>query len=239
MLLLVCITVLVFSILVKLGFWQLDRATEKQQLQQALVVRQQTMPLRYQQVLKAKAQDPLTGYRLSLEVNAKDPRIILLDNQVYQGVVGYLAFQAVEVTANQPWLLIELGFISGTQDRRILPRIDGLTGTQELSGRLYQKSINPLSEHLLAETGNPLRIQNLNLTELAQLLQRPLAPAVLQPQRIGDKVLNQLPRPWQPIPMAAEKHQGYAVQWFSMAGAFLILMIYLLIIKIKNKHTLE
>ncbi|MCV5856246.1 hypothetical protein OFN53_37080, partial [Escherichia coli] len=35
----VCLTVVVFSLLVKLGFWQLERGQEKQALEQAILAR--------------------------------------------------------------------------------------------------------------------------------------------------------------------------------------------------------
>ncbi len=235
-LLLACVTVLVFSLLVKLGFWQLDRAAEKQHLQQALAARQQLAPLPFHQLINSNPDDSLTGYRLSVIAYPNSSQIVLLDNQVYQGIVGYLAFQAVAVNPHQPWLLVELGFIAAGPDRRVLPNITGLTNVQTLSGRLYQKSTNPLSEHLLAENGKPMRIQNLNLGELAQQLQHPLVPAILQPISMVESQLNALPRPWKPLPMGAEKHQGYAVQWFSLAGAFLLLILYLLL---KEKITTQ
>jgi cytochrome oxidase assembly protein ShyY1 len=230
---LVCLTVLVFSILVKLGFWQLNRAEEKQAWQQELNTRQASAPLSFRQLMHFPHDTPLTGYRLEVEVSPIDTRIILLDNQIYQGIVGYLAYQVVRVKPQAPLLLVELGFIAGTIDRRILPQVPPMTKAQTLNGKLYQKSANPLSEHLLAEPGNPLRIQNLNLIELGQQLGQELAPAVLQPDKLAS---HTLPRPWQPIPLSAQKHQGYALQWFSMAGAFLLLMLYLLIIKRKKLH---
>ncbi len=232
----VLVTLLVFAILVKLGLWQLERATEKQALEQTLELRQAEAPLTYSQLLALGKTESLTGYRLAVTASPVDAPIILLDNQVYEGRVGYLAYQVMRVQENGPRLLVELGFIAGGPDRRQLPHLDRLTAPIFLEGRVYQKSTNPLSEQLLAETGNPMRIQNLNLPELAQRLQFALAPAILQPQMIPG---SDLPHPWQPIPLSAQKHQGYAIQWFSMAGAFLLLMIYLLILKRKNKKSKE
>ena len=228
----VLVTLLVFAILVKLGLWQLERATEKLSLQHALEVKQAAAPLTYPQLLALGETESLTGYRLSVTARPVDAPIILLDNQVYDGRVGYLAYQVMGVQENGPRLLVELGFIAGGPDRRQLPHLDRLSAPISLDGRVYQKSTNPLSEQLLAETGDPMRIQNLNLPELAERLKFSLAPAILQPQVIPG---SDLPHPWQPIPLSAQKHHGYAIQWFSMAGAFLLLMIYLLILKRKNK----
>ncbi len=59
-LLLSSVTVLVFGLLLKLGFWQLDRAAEKQHWQQQLTARQQTTPLQFHQLVDATPNDALT-----------------------------------------------------------------------------------------------------------------------------------------------------------------------------------
>ncbi|KIO37117.1 SURF1 family protein [Shewanella sp. cp20] len=233
---LVLVTLLVFTVLVKLGLWQQGRAAEKQALQQALELKQAAAPLDYRQLLSLAEHESLTGYRLEVTATPIDAPAILLDNQVYEGRVGYLAYQVMRVEADAPLLMVELGFIDSGLDRQKLPQITRMTQTVTLSGRVYQRASNPLSQHLLPEVGDPMRIQNLNLTELSQQLGMPLAPAILQPEAIPG---GALPHPWQPIPMSAQKHQGYALQWFSMATVFLILMTYLLIFKRKNKEPSE
>lgn len=229
----VCVTVLVFSILVKLGFWQLSRADEKVAWQQQLTARQASAPLSYAQLLAMAPDTTLTGYRLKVDVSPTDTPIILLDNQVYNGKVGYLVLQVMQVASYQTALLVELGFVPGGVDRRILPQVQPITSSLSLSGRLYQKSLNPLSEQLFAEPGDPMRIQNLNIMALQQQLQHHLAPAVLQPT---SRLPIELAHPWQPIPLSAHKHHGYALQWFAMAAAFALLMGYVWRIKIKNSR---
>ncbi|MCG9748637.1 SURF1 family protein [Shewanella sp. Isolate8] len=233
---LVLVTLLVFTVLVKLGLWQQGRAAEKQALQQALELKQAAAPLDYRQLLNLAEHEPLTGYRLEVTATPVDAPAILLDNQVYEGRVGYLAYQVMRVEADAPLLMVELGFIDSGLDRQKLPQITRMAQTVTLSGRVYQRASNPLSQHLLPEVGDPMRIQNLNLTELSQQLGMPLAPAILQPEAIPG---GALPHPWLPIPMSAQKHQGYALQWFSMATVFLMLMTYLLIFKRKNKESSE
>ncbi|GIU45086.1 SURF1-like protein [Shewanella algidipiscicola] len=229
--LVVCITVLVFSILVKLGFWQLSRADEKAAWQQQLTARQASAPLSYPQLLAMTTDTALTGYRLQVDVSPTASPIIMLDNQVYNGTVGYLVLQVMQVAPHETALLVELGFVPGGIDRRALPQVQPITSSVSLSGRLYQKSLNPMSEQLFAESGDPMRIQNLNITALQQQLQRRLAPVVLQPT---SRLPTELAHPWQPIPLSAHKHHGYALQWFAMAAAFALLMGYVWIRKIKT-----
>ena len=225
-------TLMVFTILVKLGFWQLERAEQKQQWQAALSQRQNASVLTYEQLLANLGNDNLTGYKLSTQVTPILQQVFLLDNQTVNGRVGYLAYQAFEVSPDKPWLLVELGFEAGSIDRSILPNVAALTSPLLLSGRVYQKQMNPMSSELMAEAGSPIRIQNLNIEQLALLIDKPLVPVVLQPNNIpGDSRIH----PWQPIPLSAQKHQGYAVQWFSMAGVFALIMLFLFFRKLKQQ----
>ena len=237
MLLLLILTVVVFVILVKLGLWQMDRAAEKTELLAQMEARQSAAALNPEQLIAELAKGGVTGYRLEVQASPVNPQIWLLDNQVYQGQVGYLAFQLLQITSEnqtnhreQPWLLLELGFIAAKSHRDALPEVSPIVGELALTGRLYQKQINPLSHHLLAEPftteqGERIRFQNINLPEMAQMLGHPILPAVLQPDALPQlQPAQALPHPWQPFPLSAQKHWGYALQWFAMATVFAGLM---------------
>jgi surfeit locus 1 family protein len=225
-------TVSLFLLLVKLGFWQLSRAELKDNIQSQLTARQASAPLSFDQLLSLPATEPLTGYQLNVTVSPIGENIFLLDNQTFKGRVGYLALQVLQVTPDSPWLLVELGFIPAGNDRRQLPIFPQINQTQTLDGRLYQKQKNPMSSALMAESGWPKRIQNLNISQIEEILNHSVALAVFQPTSIQGV---SLPHPWKPIPMSAQKHLGYAFQWFSMALAFALLMIYFIRSRLKNK----
>ncbi|MFV0595582.1 SURF1 family protein [Shewanella sp.] len=235
--LLLILTVVVFVVLVKLGLWQMDRAAEKTALLAQMEARQTAPALSIEQLLNELNKGSVTGYRLQVQANPANPQIWLLDNQVYQGQVGYLAFQLLQITtehqvshSEQPWLLVELGFIAAKSHRNELPEVSPIVDELAIAGRLYQKQINPLSHHLLAEPftteqGERIRFQNLNLHEMAQMLGHPILPVVLQPDSSTQlQPAQTLPHPWQPFPLSAQKHWGYALQWFAMAAVFAGLM---------------
>lgn len=232
---LLILTVAVFVMLVKLGLWQLARGEEKTRLLAQMEARQSLLPLSFEQLQLKIDKEGVTGYRLQVHVIPASSQIWLLDNQIYQGQVGYLAFQPLQVAAGQPWLLVELGFVAASSHRDELPHISPLSGELNIEGRLYQKQINPLSQALMAETGTSVRFQNLNIPEMAQLLGHPLLDAVLQPDELPALAL---PHPWQPFPLSAQKHWGYALQWFSMAAVFAGLMLWQGI-KYVKRHSAE
>lgn len=213
--------------MVKLGFWQLSRAKEKQSWQQTIENRSEQLPLTVLELenLLLNKNENLTGYSLKINATSISNKLLFLDNQVYKGSVGYLVFQPLQIQGSEKWLLLELGFIQAGLRRNILPKVKEVTDSFELVGRIYQKQANPLSYSLNPEEGWPKRIQNLNFSELAKHLNQSFLPVVIQPNFSVSPTLTDLPHPWQPIPMPAKKHQGYALQWFSMSAALLILLL--------------
>ncbi len=221
----VCLTVAVFSLLVKLGLWQLDRGTEKQALEQSILARADLPYQNMNIVLETNdwREESVIGVKVEVEVTPEPLPIILLDNQTYNSKVGYLAYQIVSVNQKQNVLaLMELGFVEGSRSRTELPMVRQVEEPTLVTGRLYRKSTNPLSSELMPEVGDTVRVQNLNISQLNELMNVELMPAVLQPDN-----LTQWPYefPWNPLPLTSAKHFGYAFQWFAMAGVFLLLTI--------------
>ncbi|ENQ8066166.1 SURF1 family protein [Vibrio parahaemolyticus] len=219
----VCLTVVVFSLLVKLGFWQLERGQEKQALEQAILARADAPYQSLTSVLDNNdwREESVIGVKVQAEAKPEPLPVVLLDNQTFQGKVGYLAYQVVSVGQDPITLaLLELGFVEGLRTRDSLPTVTTLKSPTNVTGRLYRKSMNPLSSELMPEMGEGIRVQNLNISELNELLNVELMPAVLQPDNLEDWAY---PFPWNPLPLTSAKHFGYAVQWFVMAGVFLLL----------------
>ncbi|MRD98672.1 SURF1 family protein [Vibrio parahaemolyticus] len=219
----VCLTVVVFSLLVKLGFWQLERGQEKQALEQAILARADAPYQSLTSVLDNNdwREESVIGVKVQTEAKPEPLPVVLLDNQTFQGKVGYLAYQVVSVGQDPITLaLLELGFVEGLRTRDSLPTVTMLKSPTNVTGRLYRKSMNPLSSDLMPEMGEGIRVQNLNISELNELLNVELMPAVLQPDNLENWAY---PFPWNPLPLTSAKHFGYAVQWFAMAGVFLLL----------------
>ncbi|USD37778.1 MULTISPECIES: SURF1 family protein [Ferrimonas] len=214
------ITLAVFCALVKLGWWQLQRADTKQRLQQQLQQRgQQT--LSWNQLQEG---GDVSGFGLAVSVQPRALPPLLLDNRTLNGQVGYQWLQPVVVADEQPLLLLDLGFVAAGSRRDTLPMLPTLPDSLSVSGRLYRPGHNPLSRHSYGEPGDKIRIQAVNFEEIGQMLEQATLPYLLfvdQPVEIG------FIRQWRPISMSPDKHKGYAVQWFGLATAWLVI-VYLL-----------
>ncbi|MEZ8056482.1 SURF1 family protein [Vibrio splendidus] len=235
----VVLTVVSVGILIKLGLWQLDRGNEKLRYEQQLSERAQQSSRSLDAVIselqssRTQAQDlseqqSLNGLKVDVELETPSGLVILLDNQINQGTVGYVIYMLGEVQGqgkqflHKHQLLIDLGFVVASRDRRELPQLGNITLPTNMSGRLYTRSVNPLSHELALENTTPKRIQNINITALSEYTGQEVLPFVFQPQSLDSWPYELL---WRPTAMKSEKHFGYSFQWFVMAAVLLFLML--------------
>ncbi|RLQ19793.1 SURF1 family protein [Vibrio sp. SBT000027] len=237
----VVLTVVSVGILIKLGLWQLERGNEKLRYEQQLSERAQQSPRPLDAVIselkgsRTQAQGSselpsLNGLRVDVELETPSGLVVLLDNQINQGTVGYVIYMLGEVRFKdennslvaEKQLLIDLGFVAASNDRRELPQLGNITLPTNMSGRLYTRSVNPLSHELGLENTTPKRIQNINITALSEYTGQDVLPFVFQPQSLESWPYELL---WRPTAMKSEKHFGYSFQWFVMAAVLLFLML--------------
>ncbi|MEZ8500560.1 SURF1 family protein [Vibrio splendidus] len=237
----VVLTVVSVGILIKLGLWQLERGNEKLRYEQQLSERAQQSPRSLDSVITewkdsriqaqgASEQLSLNGLKVDVELETPSGLVVLLDNQVNQGAVGYVIYMLGEVRFKdeneslvaEKQLLIDLGFVAASNDRRELPQLGNITLPTNMSGRLYTRSVNPLSHELGLENTTPKRIQNINITALSEYTGQAVLPFVFQPQSLESWPYELL---WRPTAMKSEKHFGYSFQWFVMAAVLLFLML--------------
>ena len=216
------LTVLVFSALVKLGFWQNSRALEKEQRLSRIEQLKSQNPLSLNQVNLLAENETINDMPVILNGIFDEEKIFLLDNQVNKGRLGYRVYQVL--VAEQYAVLVNLGWVQGSVDRDELPKIKSLSGHYIINGnvRLIEVGIQ-LQEQVFSDGQWPLRIQQVELDKFSILINRQLLPYVIyldKNEKIG------FVKNWQPIVMPPEKHRAYAFQWFSLAIAWLILMLW-------------
>lgn len=178
---LILLTVALFGLMVKLGFWQLERGNQKLELERKLQLRADAMPIAIEAWQEEKNVDS-TGVKISLTIAPLPHHLsvqrVYWDNQTWQGKVGYIVFQPVRILASDQHSLLqaplsyqdlssqrvdlqnqsvqviglmELGFVPAGRDRQILPSVVGVEQRQTMVGRLYRKQVNPMSQELMPE----------------------------------------------------------------------------------------
>ncbi|MDX3772691.1 SURF1 family protein [Chromatiaceae bacterium AAb-1] len=207
------ITVAAMLILIKLAWWQLQRAQEKEQQLSQLAVLQAEGAIGWSQLRQLAPADadgiPVKDHGYWLE-----PYIWLLDNQIVAGRVGYDVIIPVQFRQDEPALLVNLGWIAAADSRSELPQpeipsqisVDGL-----LRSRLGNFRLGQNMEH---RQGWPVRLQQIETAEIAALL-----PVALYPAMVYQQQETRFKPHYQPVVLPPEKHRAYALQWFLLAVA--------------------
>ncbi|WP_114324989.1 SURF1 family protein [Candidatus Colwellia aromaticivorans] len=214
------LTVLVFSALVKLGFWQSSRALEKEQRLSRIDQLKSKNPLSLQQVNLLTMNENINDMPVAIEGEFDEHAVFLLDNQVNNGRLGYRVYQVL--ITEQYAVLVNLGWVQGSVNRQELPKIKSLSDKHYVHGnvRLIEVGIQ-LQEQVFSDVQWPLRIQQVELDKFSSLINRQLLPFVIYLDKKEDIGFE---KNWQPIVMPPEKHRAYAFQWFSLAIAWIMLM---------------
>ena len=184
------------------GFWQLERADEKEALLAQLAP---SGLVSSPAEVAAFAGDRAT--RIRIPVDAVLPERIFLENRIVDGRAGYEVF--VRAQTGSETLLVNAGWIPAERTRDRLPVVE-LSDTAQLTGLWV-----PLTEGYVTGQSFPerlpdgVRVQSLRDVDLNDL--RPglvLAEGWLPVNASGPS-----PR------VGVATHIGYAVQWFAMTFA--------------------
>lgn len=217
------LTLLLFLLLLALGFWQLSRAEAKAQLIQRIDVNSNQPELELNRVV---ATAHSLEYRwASAEGEYRDTPLILLNNRVHQGRIGFHQLRLFRLAGSDSYLLINQGWVPATTEGGpMLSATSSHAGTGRVSGLLV-----PVP-HVGLRLGEPhyrsgaplMELPYLDLAWLENTLQVTLQPVVLlQHPQLIDRYRLQRKDAW----LNPERHRGYALQWFSLALALLVIYL--------------
>lgn len=225
------ITFVAFVILFRLGWWQLERAEQKQQQIAWFATQGEAEQLSLEAFVRSGQDPEHARVRLSGEV-ASDS-LFYWDNRIKDGVVGYEVLAMLN--SNVGPVMVNFGWLPATGSRAELPLV---SLPQKLTGQvalLYQPKDNVfITETLALDSQWPKRLQQPDHEVMEQHTGESLLPfiAVLQ-EPAGTGLKNN----YQPVVMPPEKHIAYAIQWFGLALA--VLIVFYFAVKKKLNHDSE
>jgi cytochrome oxidase assembly protein ShyY1 len=213
------VVLVLLPLLVWLGFWQLERAEEKRAMMVASEARQLMAPLPIQAL---EQQSALAYTRVSLQGTFDPAHSVLLDSRTRNGVVGVELLQPFYDQPSGLWVLVNRGWLPWP-DRRVAPKFTTPEMPLSLTGWLY---LPPGEGFLLKQTDSsawPKLVNAVDAPALWKQLGRGGTPfqVRLEPGAAAYQA------DWPVVAMDPQKHLGYAVQWFALALALLVLFIYL------------
>ncbi len=223
------ITLCLLGVLLSLGFWQLDRAQQKRALLARYASGGSQAALRLRPGLSSF--EGLAYQRAEAAGRYDSAHQFLLDNRTHEGLAGYHVLTPLVLDGSSQAVLVDRGWVPVGASRDRLPDVAVGEAPREVRGllRLPPKRVFMLGEEEPRRRW-PYRIQHVAVPALEKELGYPLLPVILllEPQAPDGYV-----RDWRPLHFGPERNIGYAVQWFGLAAALLV--IYLVV----NTHRID
>lgn len=228
---------LVLTLLLSAGLWQLRRAEEKRAIavEQAYRVDKQSLILGPTLAASASLAQ-LRHRRASATGHYRSDAQYLLDNRVHKQMAGYHVLTAFRLGDSDVHVLVNRGWLPVGPDRRRLPDITVPEQAVALEGTIVAP---PSSGIELGDSGYdvegwPRVVQRVDMARIQAQLGGSLLPFVL---RLSPASEQGYTRDWQPrTGLTPERHVGYAVQWFALAAALLTLCIWVAVKPTRRQH---
>ena len=199
------IALFVVALCVRAGFWQLERAHEKEKLIEILTAGRDTLSS-VSDVLNAVKNPGSHRVLLSVERDLSSP-LVYLDNRVQDRVPGYEVFTEVATRDGVVRFLVNMGWVPGMDRREELPAVQ-VPSEFELVGVWVPVTDGYLMGPSQAELiGGPLRVQS-----LTDIIGTETLPGMI----IAEGLLPRNSRGPSPR-LGPETHYGYALQWLLLA----------------------
>jgi surfeit locus 1 family protein len=214
------------AVMVRLGFWQLDRLSQRRQLNGFVESQIAMAPINLNVSPDLPGLDGMDYRPVVVSGEYKFAEQVVLRNKSYQGMPGGHLLTPLRITGTQEAVIVDRGWISltdlnaGHLERFDEPGMVVVKGAISLSQEDYPTggTVDPT----MAPDGSRLTALNLvNLTRLSPQVSEQLLPIYIQEEPSKD---------WtrQPYRVAAAPdlsdgpHLSYAVQWFSFAAIVLV-----------------
>lgn len=200
------------------GKWQLNRASEKEQLQAAYDRGAADAPISLSG--KPVSVGEVRLHRVEARGEFVPQAMVLLDNRIQAGVAGYHVLMPLRIAGSSMHVLVNRGWVAAGTDRARLPSIRtpasevSITGVAVVPGRFLE----------LAKTDESgLVWQNVTIERFVEHKRLAMQPVVIeQTGDMDDGLVRSWPRP----DFGISKHYGYAVQWFLFCGLIVFLYGY-------------
>jgi cytochrome oxidase assembly protein ShyY1 len=212
---------IVVAVTVRLGFWQRERAHEKEALNEKIVAFAHA-PAQRVGVAPVALKD-IEFHRVLARGEFLPDEVVYLENRPYNDQPGFYVVMPLKLV-DGGYVLVNRGWLPRNMaDRTGIEPYETPKGVVEIEGIARA---NPSQAFELGSGGSAahLRIrQNLDVAAYAAETGLPLQPFVIQQANdTGDKLVRDWPAPT----LGVERNYGYMLQWWGMAAAALAFGLY-------------
>ncbi|HEX7029462.1 MAG TPA: SURF1 family protein [Gammaproteobacteria bacterium] len=216
--------VLVLPGLVWLGVWQVQRGIEKQELHDAFRLNAASEDIDDATALPLRVKDALPKYsEIRLRGRYLNERTFLLDNMSSEGRPGHHVLTPFRPEGMNHVVIVDRGWRAGITRRRDVPAVP------PAMSRTVQGKLAPFPQPGLELEGKPAPggewprvVQFPDAADLSAQLGIPVADRRLL---LDANAADGFVRDWKPPGIPPARHYAYAVQWFGLAIALIVIFI--------------
>lgn len=216
-----------------LGFWQLDRSEQRQAILEGYQHSLRAQAVRLDEARKDYAE--LRYQSVWLRGEYQPQKQFLLDNQMRNGIAGVQVLTPFKTELGH-WVLVDRGWVA-LDARRQLTASVGLIASKPLTINAYiyvpfakAFSLGGMDD---GQWDWPKTVQFLDFAQMAERLEVPLLPLVL---RLRPDQAQAYQADWPLVSMSPERNFAYAVQWFALATAVMVVFLILTFRTAKDSH---
>jgi len=223
------IPTLIFAItfcgFIVLGFWQIDRADQKNVLNSNYTDRQQEAIIVLDKNNVIDEKSSLLWRKVEFEGSFLNKQNIILDNQIFNQIAGFNIITPFKIKGSDSLVLINRGWHPNLKNRETLPIINEISDERILQGHIASFPVSGIKlgkNNIETLNSQIFRFQRLDAAELNYFFSAKMMPYMIYLDPIIDKELYgnfKLPAP------DSQKNYGYAFQWFAFAITLLIIFI--------------
>ncbi|WP_296653145.1 SURF1 family protein [Paraburkholderia sp.] len=220
----VLLIMFVMAVTIRLGFWQRDRAHQKEALQAHIESNESAPPL-------AVGATPLPlkqveFHRMRATGTFMPELTVYLDNRPYNDQPGFYVVMPLKLQ-DGGYVLVNRGWLPRNyEDRTVIAPFNTPSGPVQVEGiaradatRAYDLGAEDSALH------QKIR-QNLDVTSYATEIGLPLQPFVIQQTAFVPAAKDGLVRDWPQPNFDVDRNYGYMLQWWGMAAAALVFGLY-------------
>lgn len=212
--------IFLFPVLLRLSFWQVERAGEKKVLIESWKSQQSAEAVALDSTHSAASK---RFVRVYVSGKFMPEKYWLKENQIYNGQLGYNVIMPF-ISEDGRIVSVDRGWVLGSARREYNPTFETPSNNVRISGVLVVPSDSKLIREAETRAKSwPHKILEVDIPILSRQSDLDLYPKLL---RIDPDSPGALDVFWRPINSSAAKHYGYAFQWGLMALALIILYVF-------------
>jgi surfeit locus 1 family protein len=213
------------AVTASLGFWQLNRAAQKEAIAQAMQARTAQPELAGETLLGDIDVQALQHRRVSLRGRWVREHSVWLDNRQMNGRPGLYLLTPLQLVGSDQAVLVQRGWVPRNfEDRAQVPALPDEPGEVVVNGRI---ALSPSKLYELGQGQGGLIRQNIDLAAFSAEIKVPLVGVTVLQTGAPDV----LQRDWPVINAGVDKHHGYAFQWFGLCALIAMLYVWFQIVR--------